>query len=415
MLFLLACDSVIRFPVPSTALPGTELPPDSDPIVDSARDTGAPDTSADTSPPPDTATGATFEVVPYDGAWTVDEGEGLGVGVFPLHVQVADFDGDGKDDLAFPWTESAGEGGPVFVNVHRQEAGELGAAEVLEIGHSVAVLGAFLAEDLDGDGLADLVVGHDDGFTVFYARPIGFEAPEDVSGPRVDALAAGDLDGDGDLDLVTVGTTVVAWLRTGGGHTRADEASIGGDPAVVTLVDVDPDGHLDVLVGETAGSFRVLPGDGAGGLDDGVAYEGTLSDVVVVDLDADEVPDVVATGLAQGVPGPNIVGWRVQDGLGDVWPLAVGLPWFPLGIATGDLDGDGTADLFAMEEYADTGWIWLDRGGGSWGVLELDLGFWPMATVFPDPNAVGDLDGDGCGDLAWRTDDDVVVARGRCG
>lgn len=425
-ILLSGCDSVIGYPSNVTVVPvaDTALPrsDDTGTVAEDTSSRDSADTATSASDTADTGDTPNFEVIPYDGPWSAGAGTMLEVGVHPLQVQVADVDGDGRVDLVYSWTAALFDGGEVFVNVHVQDdAGGLGPPIELEVGHSVAFAGCLLATDLDADGRADIVVGHEDGFTLFYAdRGGGFGRGEDVDGAEVAALASGDLDGDGDVDLatVTLGESTTTWIRRGGDYiaTASVPSATRYQGAVAVVADVDEDGRLDVAVGDGSGPFRVYLGDGAGGLDaeEPIVSRGTVSDLAVLRVDEDTTPDLVGTGNSEGVRGPSVVGWRVDAGLTVDLPFAAGLVGYPVGLAVGDLDGDGCSDLFVVEELADTGWVFFDQGRGTWASMALDLGLWPASSVFPDPNAIGDLDGDGCGDLVWRIDDDIVIAYGVC-
>ena len=128
--------------------------------------------------------------------------------------------------------------------------------------------------DYNGDGRPDLVVGTRDGRLVLLINHLseGKTAWAKITerfanyrgGPNA-APAFGDLDGDGDLDLV-VGNSrgeVLYWENTGGKgkpvFVRREKllATIrAGDNAVPALFDLNRDGRMDLLVGNLTGRMR---------------------------------------------------------------------------------------------------------------------------------------------------------------
>ncbi len=116
--------------------------------------------------------------------------------------------------------------------------------------------------DVDGDGWADIYFAHLDGPNVLY-RNLGGWTFEDVtdsagvaaSGRPSTGATLVDLDGDGDLDLLVtaMGGPNAAFFNDGSGHFTeiTEEAGLAARMGSTTmaLADVDGDGDLDLYVG----------------------------------------------------------------------------------------------------------------------------------------------------------------------
>ncbi|MGZ8744609.1 MAG: FG-GAP-like repeat-containing protein [Nocardioides sp.] len=173
-----------------------------------------------------------------------------------------------------------------------------------------------------------------------------------------------------------------------------------GDTAVVSP-DLDGDGASDVVVVDDDGSAQVYPGNGAAGLGDPIKQTDVFAGhdllTAVGDLDGDGDNDLVGrrteTGRLDLFAGGGGGGFtrKQLDGETD-WST------FDLLAATGDVTGDGDADLLARDgagrlwRYAGTGAARLDprvQVAGAWGRFDTISGF-------------GDFTSDGRPDLFVR-------------
>ncbi|NYT27369.1 MAG: VCBS repeat-containing protein [Candidatus Thiodubiliella endoseptemdiera] len=141
--------------------------------------------------------------------------------------------------------------------------------------------------DIDGDGDLDLVVGENNGTLKYYqntgttSNP-AYEAKTGDSNP-FNGIDVGyssspilvDIDGDGDLDLVVgeSGGTLKYYQNTGTTSNPAYEAKTGGsnpfnsidvgDYSKLTLADIDGDGDLDLVVGGYNGTLKYYQNTGS--------------------------------------------------------------------------------------------------------------------------------------------------------
>ncbi len=386
---------------------------------------------------------------------------------FCATASLGDLDGDGVRDMAVGASGDDDGGldrGAVRIPVHNTAGTvkshqkisdtEGGFTGILDDGDNFGWHLASLG-DLDGDGVVDLAVGapfDDDGGPAHGAvwilflnvdttdpdNPIvtvdshqkisdtegGFEGILDDFGffGFIEALL-GDHDGDGVVDLA-----VAASHADDGGPNRGQ----------VWILLLNPDGTVKCQqkISSTAGGFR-------GTLDDEDLFGQSLGSLG--DLDGDDVGD-----LAVGAPGDNDGGtsrgamWvlflntngtvkshrKISDTEGGFTGILDNFDFFgETGNSLGDLDGDGVADLAVGATRDDDGG--LDRGavwvlflntdgtvkthqkisateGGFTGIL--NNGDWFSWT----PMFLGDLDGDGVGELAvgGLFDDDGGTDRG---
>lgn len=224
--------------------------------------------------------------------------------------------------------------------------------------------GAFDVEiaDLDGDGDLDAVaVLFDAGRIEWYendgASVPGFAVNTLADHFNVRSVSVGDIDGDTNLDVVigAEGENPVAWYRNNGAAdpTFALNPIAGAGPGSfdVLVADLDQDGDRDVIVatGTDGNALEFYENDGA------VVPNFTRTTIAtdlsgaaslsVVDINGDANLDVVVaardndliTWYQNRLPGnPQFVQHRVSG-----FTNAEGV----LSIATGDMDGDGDADI----------------------------------------------------------------------
>ena len=352
----------------------------------------------------------------------------------PAFVASADLNGDGLNDLVSAWNQSQP------VQVHLQGRNSFGDAifETITLAGSipaVAVAGLEVA-DFDGDGRQDIAVlvkesllegaacldaeqseGGLRGIILLYMGPTDStqanqalaweEIPVDVSflsgsGTLADVpeeggftgIAVGDIDGDSDSDLIVAwnsacgggGQDVVIFTNNGPSKVRdglwtaqtvSDTTPKGTAIKDVALADVDRDGDLDVVATfpnaptmnvrwyrnptiDIPDDFHIVDGLWQVGL---VGQIATGADVLDIgDIDRDGITDVVVRSSGGGViqwlrgpAGPTTAPLRAIPW--QVYTLAEFTDRVPEAIALGDLDGDGQLELVAS---AGGGLAWFD-------------------------------------------------------
>lgn len=316
----------------------------------------------------------------------------------PMAVVTADFNGDGKLDLATanlwdgtdPINEVSvllGKGDGTF-----QAPQGYGGAEFSD---SIAV------GDFNGDGKLDLVTGaggeYDGGIDVLLGNGDGNFQPFNTFYTRdetTQGVAVADFNGDGKLDVAVTGNSgfanggdVMVMLGRGDGtfapRSYHDGHGLPGASSVATG-DFNRDGKMD-LAWATTGAVGVLWGNGDGTFAAAAQYFATDADslsVNVADLNGDGKPDLVTENNYSDSAS-------VLLGNGDGTFQAARI-YAGGGAAVGDFNGDGSLDLAV-------GTSLLPGSGND------DETFGPAAigfSAFAAPVAVGDFNGDGRWDMA---------------
>ncbi|MGH7572239.1 MAG: FG-GAP repeat domain-containing protein [Gemmatimonadota bacterium] len=232
--------------------------------------------------------------------------------------------------------------------------------------------------DLDGDGDPDLLLGNKidprDPKTarIYWFENIGTEGrPElrlagslDVEGEFHYAPVLADLDADGDLDLVAGTWNEDVQLYWNEGTPTAPRFAdpeplvelTRGSHASPALADLDADGDLDLVAGESSGELNLWRNDGTPREPSFVLVTDTLgafdagrrSAPAFADLDADGDPDL----LVGSESGETAVFWNGGGGVVEAAFVAGGPALDLPGIAApvfADLDADGDPDLLVGE------------------------------------------------------------------
>ncbi|HJN75112.1 MAG TPA: putative metal-binding motif-containing protein [Myxococcota bacterium] len=383
---------------------------------------------------------------------TVDaDGDGYGSDTVGTGVD-AGTDCDDSDDHVSPWHGEwiDGKDNDCDGSVD-EEYGEDDAAAVITTTGGVAEVGNALAlvEDLDGDGLPELLVsgegieaaflwtGRLSGEIDLLHAPLSMEG--DTGWLTARSLASGELTGDGVADLLVAvpryydgndygGTFVISGSTTGSVPLAEADAAATGPYGVsilgygVTAVDLDGDGQDDLATGSSMwppADGRILgflgPLSGASDSDDAVVSlrpdsDGSVNWPVLTktDHDGDGLDElVVGAPYDHDYQGSICVVPHGETGsvaLSDVASLVVGgeeqMAYPGLAVATGgDVDGDGLGDIiFGGHNDA---WLVWGNTTGSVGVSDAPVHIdSDNFTQVGHSVALGDWNADGAVDFA---------------
>lgn len=285
-----------------------------------------------------------------------------GGGCYTRYLRVADLDGDGDLDIAFP----NGSGSQPLVIYENDGAGAFTDISAAAVGGYSANVHQMGIGDIDGDGDLDLYVPVNGGGNGALFINDGSGVFSDEAADRLPAqpfgvgsTRMGDLDDDGDLDLLIADTgssgEVVVYLNDGDGSFEALADAFpfdaGDDLNDIDLFDVDRDFDLDLMTNAHFGANRIWINDGTGTFSDSdfSSSGGLHYGPGICDVDGDGDLDVWIDNQ-----GPDYTErlW-VNDGSGSFTDVTVaqvsGNPGSDdNGIVCADADNDGDMDAVVV-------------------------------------------------------------------
>lgn len=342
----------------------------------------------------------------------------LGAGRHPAAVAAADFDRDGRVDVAV-----GGDGSGDVTLFLGDGKGGLRQGERRPAGPHPTEM---VAADFDRNGSADLAVAnHESGDLVVFLgdgrgglRPAPGSPVRVHSVPHPHTIDACDADGDGGPDLVVDdwGENRLTVLR-GDGHGRfagpGEPVEVGRKPyRNLKARDFDGDGRCDfaapsyelgvvtVLLGDGRGRFRTLPPIHAGP---------APFTVDAADLDGDGKLDLAVQNYSGQIsdPSDDALTFLLGDGRGGFREgsrIATGRG--PFVVATGDVNGDRVGDAVTADYGASA--LTVSRGGPG-GLAETRTVHVPVPCR-PQRLVLADLNGDRRADVVVACTEEEKLA-----
>jgi hypothetical protein len=305
------------------------------------------------------------------GAFAQPSDSPVAAGQEPNDLTTSDFNGDGKLDIAL-----ANHGAKFVTVLLGNGKGQFGFApgspfkvESQPHPHGIAVA------DFNGDQKPDIATDSwaENKVLLLFGKGDGtFQTPGtkiDVGQMPYQRLRTADLNADRNADLVTSnfeGASVSVLFGDANGNFARKDFPVPPDPFGVTIADVNGDGHMDIALAH---------------------YSGQGND-----------------------KSKNALSVLLGEGRGS-FSLAKGSPYstghYPGAIATGDLNGDGIADIVLPNHQEGTLTIYL---GGRNGLAPADYSPLRVGDT-PQGVALADLNYDGKGDIVIARDDgnDILI------
>jgi len=264
-----------------------------------------------------------------------------------------------------------------------------------------------IVADFNGDGKPDLAVGRSAGLSVFLGLGNGrFAASTSITNYSIgwgSCLAAGDCNGDHKLDLVTAGMySGTVLLGDGRGNFPVlTNSVVCYDAYGLALGDFNGDGKLDLAT--RSSSYHAVEvefgrGDGSFGTVTNYTLANDFSDIRAGDLNGDGRLDLVIALNSPAALNSNTVCVLLNTGVGtfaapQYYGGASGTIDYERSLELADLNHDGSLDLALLNDVAGSVTIRLNNGAGTFGApTDYPVGFSPLSIAAADFNGDGNMD-----------------------
>jgi hypothetical protein len=347
------------------------------------------------------STGVTVYLAKGDGSFY--PGVSYGASGQMGYVAVADFNGDGKLDIAATDSEAGvvqiflGNGDGTF---------SIGAAYPTDTGEGPTPQNV-VTGDFNHDGVIDLAIANEDTSSVgvllgngdgTFAPAVSYTVGE---GYYPNAITAADLNGDGFVDLAVTNyvdgpASAVAILLANNDKSGTFQAAtyynVDGTPNFVTFGDLNKDGNVDMAVTmyegiNYPGTVEIALGNGDGTFNTGVDYASSWfdagftnsdpADIQIIDWNGDGNLDLVYVNSELGT-----LAIMLGNGDGTVsGPVEFPVTEYAWGMALADVNNDGAVDVLVGNDESG-GFSVLLNGAGSGTAPNFTMGTGtPTATV----------------------------------
>jgi hypothetical protein len=342
----------------------------------------------------------------------------------PISVTAADFNGDGKPDIAVADEDSSDGTNGVQVLLDTTAPGSTVPTFKAHAGFNTASVGTptwITAADINNDAKPDIAVANDSsggpsGMSVLLnnaatgASAASFSTHQDFATSNApQTIATADFNNDGRPDIAVgdflqpTSANVDAWINetTTGSSTvtlgTRQSFTAGETPYAILTGDVNGDGKPDIVVGNQTSSshpsvsvLRDVTSDGSTtpSFSGPTGFNGGAGiwDLALPDFDGDGRADIVTANANGGSANSlHVLANNGTQGGAPSFsgPTSVSLPGVSLGgtdgVASADFNGDGAPDIVAAGE--DSAFVRLDAPALSPSTSGLTFGTQPQSTV----------------------------------
>jgi hypothetical protein len=307
----------------------------------------------------------------------------------------ADFNGDGKPDLAILSYSAIA----IFLDTIN------GLVQTGNFSTGLSETGFFAAADLTHNGKQDLLIGVHGNTVVFIGNGDGtFGSPLNLpgcGGTNATVQGLGDFNGDHIPDVIaTDGALLYICLGKGDGTFGTPTQYLAGnDPGQVAIGDFNGDGKLDVAVASPT-EIGLLLGKGDGTFQPvtiPISYGNNnyVYNLAAADVNLDGKLDIIV--IYEDLYGETQLQISLGNGDGTFRTLSAPYVGSNGPIAVSDLNGDGKPDLLISSPFHPT--LCLGHGDGTFNCGPFAYG----------GGTIADFNGDGRPDIASITSYDLVV------
>jgi hypothetical protein len=349
-------------------------------------------------------------------------------------LSVADFNGDGNQDLAVTNLTATAGAGPNIAILFGDGQGNFNPPITATSGRTAL---SVFPGDFNRDGKMDYITADSDSNSVSVVLGNGDGTFFDI-GPGVNSkgqfslqMVTADFNHDGLPDLALANSGVIGALghtvsvmlgRKGGGFMPGKLFAVGQQPSGLAVTDFNHDGQLDLVVANfgdfpTNGDVSLLLGNGDGSFQSPRNFSaGDFPDsIAAADFNGDGNPDAVVAnfGTNLGIPSISVMMGDGKNSFGKsknviTFPQLTQLSH----VTTGDFNGDGKADIAYINALNDNRVsIQLGNGDGTFqppqAVAIRDV----FSTIF-FTYSVGDFNNDGIPDFAIEEGGAVEILLG---
>lgn len=320
-------------------------------------------------------------------------------GSLPRSAVTSDFDGDGDIDIAVA-NDASGH-----ISIHQNSGGGYFLSVSRASGGPFSPTGGGATGDFDLDGLPEIAITYADPgrmtifkrnaqsaqFTALYTAIVATEPTE---------ISSADLDGDSLLDLVFLddpaGPTANVVFQSGNGDSTFGSlvyTAVSGEVQGLSLGDIDADGDVDVLlVDRSSTEVLILENSGTAALSASptVTVGANPWDTALGDFNGDDALDLVAVRRASS---ENVAIFLSTGGGSFSAPTLLTAGDGPQAVAVADIDRDGHADIAVGCANDQSLSVFMNLGDGTFGAPStVDIDFSPADVAASDFNADGWID-----------------------